>query len=144
MPEEYVKKYFDSDLYPFLKIVPKFKPDQLPALLKDVKVGVFTSYMEGFGYAVLEKLASGIPVVAYNVPGVSDFLLQIDKSLLVEPGNIKQLVDKATELLQMKENEYELLSIKCIEVSKQYALEQIVPMFLEAYKKGLTQINYFQ
>ena len=141
MSEDIVKKDFDAETYPFLKITSKFKPDQLPTLLKDVKVGIFTSYMEGFGYAVLEKLASGIPVVAYDVPGISDFLLQVDSSLLFEPGDINGLVDKVKYLLEMQGDEYQTLSKKCITVSKKYVLEDVAPLFLNAYLKGIENIN---
>jgi glycosyltransferase involved in cell wall biosynthesis len=52
-----------------VRCVASYEPDQLPALLSSCVVGLFPSYIEGFGIAVLEQLACGIPTVAYNVPG---------------------------------------------------------------------------
>lgn len=138
---DFVKQFFDRDIFSFLTIIPTYKPDQLPELLKSVKVGIYTSYMEGFGYTVLEQLASGIPVVAYNVPGIADFILQIDSSYLVEPGEIKLLADEAQSILQMNKEDYQMLSSKCIEISKRYTLEDVALVFLKTYQESLEKIN---
>jgi glycosyltransferase involved in cell wall biosynthesis len=137
-PEDWVKKDFESEALPFVKIVTYFKPAQLPLLLKDVRVGIFTSYTEGFCFAVIEQLAAGIPVVAYKVSGVVDVLSQVDSSLLFEPGDIGSLIAKAKQLLEMGNEEYQVLSRKCIEVSKRYALEALAPKYLQTFKNFLT------
>jgi glycosyltransferase involved in cell wall biosynthesis len=137
-PEEWVKSDFDTQTLPFIKIVTYFKPGQLPLLLKDVRVGIFTSYTEGFCFAVIEQLAAGIPVVAYKVSGVVDVLSQVDSSLLFEPGDTQSLMTKAKFLLEMGDEEYEVLSRKCIEVSKRYALEALAPKYLQTFENFLT------
>lgn len=141
MSEEYVKRDFDDKFFPLLTIIPKYTPEQLPFLLEKVKVGISSSYMEGLPYAVLEQLAAGIPVVGYNVPGVSDFLSQIDLTLLVEPGNIEQLVIKTIELLALRPSDYKELSKRCVEVSEKYRLGDIWPKFIEVYKEGLNNLT---
>ncbi|RYX86297.1 glycosyltransferase [bacterium] len=141
MSEEFVKKDFQSNIYPYLNIIPRYDPSNLPNLLETVKVAVSSSYMEGLPYAVLEQLAAGIPVVGYNVPGVYDFLIQIDKTLLITPGNITELVKKINEILNFSNEDYEKLSKKCIEVSKRYVLENIYPVFLNLYEKEYSNIN---
>ena len=52
-----------------VQCVPTYDPSELPRLLGDCAVGLFPSYVEGFGLAVLEQLAAGIPTIAYDVPG---------------------------------------------------------------------------
>ena len=39
----------------------RYQPDALPQLLSDCTVAAFPSYVEGFGLAVVEQLAAGIP-----------------------------------------------------------------------------------
>ena len=92
--------------------------------------------MEGFGFAVLEQLAAGIPVIAYNVPGVSDMLSQIDPSLLVTPGDIEQLTSTVKTVLALNSSDYQELSQKCIQVSKNYILENLALKYLEVFEKN--------
>ena len=64
-----VRRYFPRRLWPRLEIYPQYDPDELPALLAGVSVGVFPSRIESFGYGVLEMLAAAVPVIAYDSPG---------------------------------------------------------------------------
>ncbi|MVN22240.1 glycosyltransferase family 4 protein [Mucilaginibacter arboris] len=139
--EDMVKSDFDDSVFNLLKITSTFKPNQLSYLLEKTKVGVFPSYMEGFGFAVLEQLAAGIPVVAYNIPGVADMLNQVDPTLLIEPGKIENLVEKVKYLLNLNEDAYERLSNKCIEVSKRYILENLAPVYLQTFENSLKTLN---
>ncbi|MDQ6625243.1 MAG: glycosyltransferase family 4 protein, partial [Verrucomicrobiota bacterium] len=57
-----------------VEFISSYDPAELPALLALQTVGAFPSYVEGFGLAVLEQLASGIPTVAYDAAGPRDIL----------------------------------------------------------------------
>lgn len=138
---DFVKVDFDEIVYPYIKLVPQYKPADLPNLLRKIKAGVFPSYMEGLPYGVLEQLASGIPVIAYKVPGVTDFVEQVDPAFLVEPGDIDQLIKKTKLVLEMDEATYKGLSLKCIEVSQKYVLEEIALLFLKTYDEAIKKIN---
>lgn len=91
-----VLSVFPRRLRPRLRVVPRFTSSQLPALLGSLSLGVFPSYLEGFGFAVLEQLASGLPVVAYDSPGPSDIL---PREWLVGRGNAQALAEGAIALL---------------------------------------------
>lgn len=67
--ERDVRRLFSKDQQECLDIVPRFAPETLPDLLRTCSVGVFPSYLEGFGFGVLEMLAASLPVVAYDAPG---------------------------------------------------------------------------
>ena len=81
------KVWNDLELEPadFIEVVPQFDPDDLPRLLSDGTVGAFPSYVEGFGMAVVEQLAAGLPTVAYDAPGPRDILANLPR-LLVAAG----------------------------------------------------------
>lgn len=91
-----VLSVFPRRLRPLLRVVPRFTSSQLPALLGSLSLGVFPSYLEGFGFAVLEQLASGMPVVAYDSPGPSDIL---PREWLVSRGDARALAERAIALL---------------------------------------------
>lgn len=91
-----VLSVFPRRLRPRLRVVPRFTSSQLPSLLGGLSLGVFPSYLEGFGFAVLEQLASGLPVIAYDSPGPSDIL---PKEWLVCRGDAQALAERAIALL---------------------------------------------
>ncbi|MEM1560075.1 MAG: glycosyltransferase family 4 protein [Ignisphaera sp.] len=60
---------------------------------------VSTSIVEGWGMTITEAAACGTPAVAYNVPGLRDSIIHMKTGILVEPRNLKELVDAITSLL---------------------------------------------
>ena len=92
-----VSAFFPRRLRPRVRVTPRFEPNQLPALLGECDVGVFPSHVEGFGFGVLEMLAAGMPVIAYDAPGPSEML---PPSCLVEPGDAVGMADKVIALLR--------------------------------------------
>ncbi|MFM6472484.1 MAG: glycosyltransferase family 4 protein, partial [Dolichospermum sp.] len=72
----------------WINIIPQYNSEELPMLLSGATVGAFPSYIEGFGFAVLEKLASGLPTIAYDVPGPREILKLLDGSLLTPVGDV--------------------------------------------------------
>ncbi|MBI4429795.1 MAG: glycosyltransferase family 4 protein [Ignavibacteriales bacterium] len=69
-------------------------------LLSRMSLVVNTSAKEGWGLTVTEANASGVPVVASNVPGLRDSVLEGKTGLLYEYGNISQLARKMLEVLK--------------------------------------------
>jgi glycosyltransferase involved in cell wall biosynthesis len=91
-----VRACFPWHLRSRLRVIPRFTREELPGLLAPLSVGVFPSYLEGFGIAVLEQLASGLPVVAYDSPGPADIL---PSEWLVERGDPRSLAERVVQLL---------------------------------------------
>ena len=110
--EAAVRRCFPGWLQPRLEVVPTFASSQLAQHLQGVSVGVFPSYLEGFGIAVIEQLAAGIPVLAYAAPGPTDILpadwlaprgdrqllLQRLSTLLANPGALANARARARSL----------------------------------------------
>jgi glycosyltransferase involved in cell wall biosynthesis len=69
----------------------------VPQLLKTADVYVQPSHWEGFGIAALEAMASGMPIVASDVPGLADVVG--DAGLLFPVGDEVQLAQKIVTLL---------------------------------------------
>ena len=57
------------------------------------------SYHEGLGYAYLEAASFGCVPVCSNVPGSTDFVFDEVNGLLVEAGNINNIVSQLAKLL---------------------------------------------
>jgi glycosyltransferase involved in cell wall biosynthesis len=92
-----------------VEFVSDYEPDQLPDLLRTSTVGAFPSYVEGFGLAVLEQLAAGIPTVAFDVAGPRDILNEALPELLVPPGDLPAFAEAVSRILQADARSYRLL-----------------------------------
>lgn len=71
--------------------------DDIPDLLGIADIYVQPSRVEGFGIAVLEAMAAGIPVVTSAIPGVSEVVGQA--GLQFPAGNERELAKCLTRLL---------------------------------------------
>jgi glycosyltransferase involved in cell wall biosynthesis len=67
--------------------------------LAHAHVFAFSSVMEGLGTAVLEAMAVGVPIVAFDIPPVREATADGRFGALVPVGDIEGLATKLTELL---------------------------------------------
>lgn len=102
----------------------------VPGLLKRHDIGIQSSNFEGFGISALEAMASGTPLVASNVPGLSEVVG--DGGLLFELGNEKDLVEKI--LLLEDKNFYLEKSKDGIKNSLRYSIENTAKKYISLYK----------
>jgi glycosyltransferase involved in cell wall biosynthesis len=113
-----------------VELIMNFEQKNLPKLLEDSRVGIFPSYMEGFGFSVLEHLAAGIPVVCYDIPGPSDILGSLKSYLTVPVGEIDLFIKKVEQILDLDDSEYTSLSIKCRARANDFLWPSFAKMYL--------------
>ncbi len=73
--------------------------DDLPELMKRSDIFFMPSSWEGFGIAAVEAMASGLPVVASDVPGLSE-VVGSDAGILVDPSDTSAMTDALRSLLR--------------------------------------------
>jgi glycosyltransferase involved in cell wall biosynthesis len=71
----------------------------IPVVLSIIDIGVLCSTRESFPVAILEYMAAGKPVVATNVGGISEAVLEGVNGFLVRPGDFCDLSRKLEVLL---------------------------------------------
>jgi glycosyltransferase involved in cell wall biosynthesis len=119
-----------------IRHVPSYDPAELPNLLATGTVGVFPSYIEGFGLAVLEQLAAGIPTVAYDVPGPRQILKPLGDAVLAPAGNVSALAARAIAILRAELSEYQNLREQSLAIAAKYSWPQIAAETLRAYRRA--------
>jgi glycosyltransferase involved in cell wall biosynthesis len=68
-------------------------PGELSSLYARASVFLIASRYEGWPIAVAEAMASGIPVVGFDVPGVAELVRNDVDGLLAPPGDLASLVE---------------------------------------------------
>lgn len=69
----------------------------IPQLLRSATIGIQSSHWEGFGLTAVEMMASGLPVIASDVPGLRQVV--DGAGLLFKAGNEKDLAECINKLL---------------------------------------------
>lgn len=124
-----------------VRCVSAYDPKELPSLISSCAVGLFPSYIEGFGLAVLEQLAAGIPTVAYDVAGPRQILKPFRADLLVPEGDAIAMADRAVEILRMNPIDYTTLSTQCRSIAGQFRWERIAPDTAQRYHVALEKLR---
>ncbi|MFH1502691.1 MAG: glycosyltransferase [Candidatus Eisenbacteria bacterium] len=71
----------------------------VPDLLRAIDVFVLTSLWEGLPRVVLQALATGVPVVAYDVAGIREVVVSDVNGFLVEPGEPEQVARHVARII---------------------------------------------
>ena len=132
--EQEVKADFPSDLVQHIEVLPAFEPEQLPALLAACTVGIFPSHLEAFGFGVLEMLATGLPVIAYNSPGPPEML---PPEWLVPRGDWQAMAARVSEILTQEDTVIVRDKQRARELSRRFNWQTIAQQTAQFYEEAL-------
>jgi len=118
-----------------------FSESELPLLLSHCTVALFPSYIEGFGLAVLEQLAAGLPTVAYDVPGPRQILAPLRDRSLVPCGDVAALAARACAIFASDIIAYEKLSRDGVALAAKYRWSEVASRTIEAYRTHLQSLG---
>jgi len=108
--------------------------DDVPRIMKTADVLVQSSHWEGFGLTVVEAMATGLPVIASDVSGVTEIVNGYGS--VFQPGNHVELAGGISECLQNKTSCKTLSQInKAVE---KFTLEHMVENYLQIYGNIVT------
>jgi len=86
--------------------------DELYSLLKSSRIFIFPSLFEGWGIAVAEALACGLPVVAYDIPALREVFGNCSSVFLVPLKNLESITSTVLDVLASNGKKMKELS-KC-------------------------------
>ena len=105
--------------------------NDVPCIIHSVDVVVMSSHWEGFGLAAVEGMAAGKPVIASDVPGLSEVVK--GAGVLFEQGNVKMLSEQINALLTDGKY-YEDIAHKCLLRAQRYDIYTMEKQYEEIYQ----------
>jgi glycosyltransferase involved in cell wall biosynthesis len=114
-----------------VKLLNIFPQDKLARLMRVCDIFVLTSAYEGMPRAVIEALASGIPVVSTDVGDTWRVVKDKDSGLLVSKHNAAEVAEAIIEILENKKN---FSADKCLNAVKCYSMDIILGNIYKIYR----------
>ena len=102
-------------------------------------VYIHTSILEGFGLTIVEAMACGLPVVAYETADFSNMVG--DAGFILRQGNISELKE-TIELLWHDEKMREHLKVEALKQSRKFTWKESALEHFEVYKEVLGESDY--
>ncbi len=104
----------------------------IPNILKSADIVVLSSHWEGFGLSVVEGMATGVPTIVSNVPGLADIVN--GAGILFPEGNHMAL---ATAIRSLCENpdKYREVAEKCQARAKEFDISKMAKAYNSVYQE---------
>lgn len=106
---------------------------ELYGLLDSSRIFIFPSVFEGWGIAVAEALACGLPVIAYDIPALREVFGNCKSVFLVPVKNLESMTSTVLDVLAAGEKK--LCELGCCSkvYSRQFSWEKIATKDLELF-----------
>lgn len=102
VPEDEVLSAYPPALRPQIRVVPRYRNEELPALLADYRILAFPSLFEGFPGTPLEAMACGLVPVVADAPGCPDYVRDGQNGMVVPASDPAALRDALLGLMRGK------------------------------------------
>lgn len=119
----------------------RIENERIFPLLKEQHIFVLPSLFEGFGIAVIEAMAAGLPVIVTRCGGPEDF---VDDSVgrVVKAGDAEALAQALQELIQLSDEELQAMGMAARErVKKNFDINVIAEQYLQLFKQLVQQTS---
>ena len=96
-----------------------------------------TSYSEALGYSALEAMNYSKPVIAYNIPGIQEVVVDGVSGYLVEPYDTKVFAEKCSELFQDTELRNAMGKSGKVILKEKFSVDQMMDQLWSLYEEML-------
>jgi len=114
------------------------KSKDIPKILAIADLFILPSEKESFGLVALEAMAAHVPVISTNIGGLSEVNIDGATGFTSALGDVKKMSDDAISLLS-NELLYKEFALNAFNVSKQYDIERVMPLYENAYQIALNK-----
>lgn len=106
----------------------------VPEILAAVDVVAVPSQSEGLSYTALESTAAGRPVVAFNVGGMPEAIVEGQTGFLLEPDDIESFVDRLLCIVT-DPHQAAMMGEHCRDHAQSFSIDRHVQRLMDIYKQ---------
>jgi L-malate glycosyltransferase len=110
---------------------------EMPALYRQMDILLMPSVREGFGLAVAEAMACGLPVVASNCSAIPELISEGKGGFLCPVGDVAAFAEKINILADSPRLRREIGEYNRAKVEKMFTLERMVKEYKDLFKEVL-------
>lgn len=114
-----------------------FRADVAP-VLATFDALLFTSHREGLSVAILEAMASGLPIIATNVGGTREQVITGENGFLSEPGDIDYLTRCALDLVRDPTSRRRMGNASRALAERAFSERRMLEQYAECYQSVAT------
>lgn len=106
-------------------------------VLQAADIFVNTSRREGLPLSIMEAMATGLPIVAYNIRGCSDLVADGVTGFLAAPRDVRAAADRVSLLADDVERRKTMGQAGRRRIQELFSLERVVPQMKRIYEEEL-------
>lgn len=110
-----------------------FQPDRLP-ILNTLDLFLMTSRLEGIPRCMMEAMAIGVPVAAYDIPGVDELVTHGRTGMLAPLGDVASLAAECDALIREPALRQQLAVNARRMVEERYSAERMATEYLALFR----------
>ena len=114
--------------------------DSVISVLKRTDVFLLPSEFESFGVAALEAMSCGVPVICFNVGGLSELIEHKISGFLCEKDNIEEMTKHTLELLS-NDQLYNFIKKNAIKRAHNFSSSKVVTQYEDFYIKIINKMK---
>jgi len=124
------------DLGEVIEMAGRVRAENMPQLYRDNDVFVSASMQEGMSNAMLEAMASGLPIVTTRCEGVEELIA--DNGMVVEQANAQSIAE-AVETLAGDQERYSRMRTAARKQAEKFTWRNSASQYIEIYKKVIAE-----
>ena len=133
-PNSIKKKYLENNINQGHIHYIGFKDNPF-SIVKKVDCIVLPSYREGLSRSLLESMALSKPIIASNVPGCKELVINNLNGFLCEPKSSNHLAETMIKIINLNHMEIQAMGKKSVELIKEkYTTKIVLDKFLKIIK----------
>ena len=114
-------------------------PDPL-SLLRGVQLFVHPSWAESFPYVILEAMSVGLAIVASDVGGIGEALVDGESGLLVAPGDPRVLARALGDLIEDPSQSASMGAAARLRIERQFTRTHMIDGVIHAYEEAVGRV----
>jgi len=122
----------EKNLSNIIEITGRLDPEKMPQVYQQNDIFVSASMQEGMSNAMLEAMASGLPIVTTRCEGVEELIK--DNGIIVDKAQADQIAKAIKRLAEAAESRKEI-SVAARKQAEKFSWPQVAEQYLSCYNK---------